>query len=114
MVISIESGTVCEEEVRARFPGDGGLDPPDGLRDGAELECSDAGGGEEWGEHHVVPWGHADDVVQAGVDSLHEPAPGPPGPHHHHSGLLVGLRRAQPGVPARIRLRCKESSERMG
>lgn len=113
MVIGIKPGTISEEEVRTRFSRNSRLNPSDRLGDGPELQGAHAGRSQEGSEHHVVPGRHADDVVQAGVDSLHEAAPGPPGPDHHHPGLLVWLRRAQPGGPAGLRLRGDESSDRV-
>lgn len=64
------------------------MDASDGLRNGAELERPDAGGGQQRGEDHVVARGHADDVVDPRVDPLHQPAAGPPRPEHHHPRLL--------------------------
>lgn len=64
------------------------MDATDGLRNGAELERPDAGGGQQRGEDHVVARGHADDVVDPRVDPLHQPAAGPPRPEHHHPRLL--------------------------
>jgi len=54
MVDSINGSTIGEEEERARLPGNGGLDPGDGLGDGSELERSDARGSQERREDHVV------------------------------------------------------------
>lgn len=54
MVESINGSTIGEEEERARFPGNGGLDPGDGFGNGSELERSDASGSQEGREHHVV------------------------------------------------------------
>lgn len=96
MLVVVDGGAVGEEEVGSRDAGDGGLDAADGLGDGAELEGADAGGGQERGEHHVVPGRHAHHVVQARVHPLHEPAPGPPGPQHHDPRLLPRPRRPQP------------------
>lgn len=81
--IRVDGGAAGEEEVRIGGGGDSRLDATDGLRDRAELEGADAGGGEERGEDHVVPWGDADDVVEAGIDALHQPASRPTGPQHH-------------------------------
>ena len=107
VVIGINAVAVGEEEVRTGFARDGRLDPADRLSDGPELERADTGGGQEGREHHVVPRRDAYDVVEAGVDPLHEPAPGPSGSHHHYPGLLVGFRWAQPGVPGHLRLRLR-------
>lgn len=85
----VDADAVGEEEVGARRVGDGRLDAADGLGHGAELEGADAGGGEQRREDHVVPRGHAHDVVHARVDPLHQPAPRPPRPQHHHPSLLL-------------------------
>jgi len=54
MVESINGSTIGEEEKRARFTGNGGLDPGDGFGNGSELERSDARGSQEGREDHVV------------------------------------------------------------
>jgi hypothetical protein len=98
MIIAIDARTIGQEEVGPRFARDGGLDPADGFGNGPELQGPHAGGGQEGREHHVVPRRHAHDVVEVGIEALHEPASGPPGAHHHHPRLLRGHRRPQARV----------------
>lgn len=45
----------------------------------------------------MIPRRNTNDVVQASINSFHQPATGPTGSQNHHSGLVRFLRGPKPG-----------------
>lgn len=89
MRLGIDGVAAGEEEVGPRGTGNSGLDPANGLSNGAELESANAGGGEERSEDHVVARGDANDIVELSINSLHQTASSPSRSEHNDSRLLA-------------------------
>ena len=91
MFIYINASAIRKEEIRTGFPRNSGLYPPNGFSDGSEFQSSNTSGSQKRREDHVVARWYTNDVIDFGVQTLHEPASSPPWTENHHPRLLMGL-----------------------
>jgi len=98
MLICINGRTISKKIVRSGFLRNGGLNPPNGLRNRPKLKSPNTGRSQQGRKHHMIPRRDANDVVYLGVNVLDQPTPRPTGTQHHHPGLLGGLGGQKPGI----------------